>query len=209
MNNSDFLAQFVNDFAAALRAADSEAQHSKWGLGIGPFEEPEAIRLVMPKLLSLDPKRYAGAIWTGPELRYPNSKKFADIKIPQPGLPGWVFEAKLFRPLGDEGDPQPKWVSTLLCPYVGPQFQGVLPDCVKLAGSGFPQDKALLLFAYFTDQCPFEPVLAAFELLARSVLPGEGLHLSEARRCEVTGLRHPHHPKAEIVAWQIKSLCQS
>jgi hypothetical protein len=131
------LRQIVCDFSKGLYWADEKKpKYLTYDFGIGPHPEHQQIKLVFEELRSRLPTQYYSSVNQGPALRYPNGKRAtADFSVSNR-----IVEAKLFRPIRNNGDPEPTMVGNILSPY--PKDQSAVTDCQKLASSGFPQRKA-------------------------------------------------------------------
>src|SRR5262249_23133547 len=110
----------------------------------------------------------------------------------------WAIEIKMLRVLGDNGKPNDNILMHILSPY--PADRSAVTDCEKLLRSGLEGRKAIIIFAYEYDRYPAEPVIRAFELLARDrVLVGE------RHAAEFQGLVHPVHRRKQVYAWEVSA----
>ena len=128
------LGTLVADFARGLMAADArQPQEKRYAPGIGPFEEPNAVRLVMRELAALDPARYASYTVNAP---YPGSPQACDLLVGH--VAQWAIEVKHARLYRNNGEHEPFEFQHLFSPYAGDR--SALTDCEKLAQSQFTCD---------------------------------------------------------------------
>ncbi len=83
--------------------------------GVGPYGEPQLVKLVAVELNSLP--KYAKSVKT---------KRTPDLLIPSE----WAIEIKITRPNGDNGKEAENWAVNLLHPYRG--NVSTIGDCFKL-----------------------------------------------------------------------------
>ena len=191
------LARFIADFARGLGLADRRRPQCRRYLpGIGPFDEPEAIRLVFQELAALDPVAYDPASWALEALFPGNTSQRLDIRLGPSDAPLWAIEVKMMRLLRNNGDVEPSAVGHLLSPHEA----SALVDCEKLVRSFLPGRKAILIYGFDYDAYPLQPMLDAFELLARL-----RVRLIERHSADFAFLVHPHHRCGSVVAWEIAS----
>ncbi len=170
------LARVVTDIADALKAIDSSRVSFKhFQAGVGPYGEPQLLKLVCQQLNSLP--RYASGVKT---MRTP------DILISG----SWVLEVKIVRPFGDNGKPAENWSVNLLHPYPG--NTSLLGDCLKLRALSREEGKAVVAIGYEHDppQVNLEPLVQSFELIARNVL---SIPLGDRVSVRRANLIHPVH----------------
>jgi hypothetical protein len=110
----------------------------------------------------------------------------------------WAIEVKMARFKGDNGRPDDTAIKDLLSPY--PSDRSALADCTKLARSGFACSKAMLIYGFDSDDRPLEPVIVAFETLARA-------RATLGSRCEAPlgSLVHPVFSRGRVFAWELIS----
>ncbi len=129
------LEKLVADFAAALRAADSERPQAvnartkvPFQPGIGPHSETATVDLVAWQLEELDPLTYRDRCHTG--LAYPEMKRQkCDLCIGTERPWDWAVEIKMLRLLGDNGKPNDNILMHILSPYS--RHRSALTDCAK------------------------------------------------------------------------------
>jgi hypothetical protein len=107
-----------------------------------------------------------------------------------------MVEVNMARFRGDNGKPDDTALKDLLSPYSGDR--SALTDCQKLAESGFPCRKALMVYGFDYEDRPLDPAIEALELLAQNkVFLGS--------RCEaiIGTLIHPVHHFGRLFGWEI------
>ena len=158
------LCAFVSDFAAALKAVDSDSPVAKsarngapYQPGIGPHTETHTVELVTNRLRS-EPS-YATCTSDVP---YPGvSRQRCDLCFGASPEWEWAIELKLLRMLGDNGKPNDNMITHILSPY--PIHRSAVTDGEKLVSSALAGKKAVVIFGYDYDQYPMEPAIAGFE----------------------------------------------
>jgi hypothetical protein len=180
------LVQLISDVADILVAIDSSGVPFKsFREGVGPYGEPQLVRLIKDRLNGLD--AYHGGVIT---------KRAPDLLLKGE----WALEFKIARPYGDNGKPAENWSVNLLHPYEG--NISAIGDCLKLLGLGGPERKAVVVIGYehTPPQLSIDPLLAAFEVVARDVAKIIlGPRLQITRR----GLVHPVHQQLTVTAWEV------
>jgi hypothetical protein len=111
----------------------------------------------------------------------------------------WVVEAKMARFRGDNGKPDDTSLKDLLSPY--PTDRSALTDAVKLAGSDFDCNKAVLIYGFEYPDRPLEPAIHAFERLA-----AERVELGPRVAALLGELVHPVHGSGAVFGWEIRDL---
>lgn len=195
------LRDFVADFAAAMTRADSKRpvwsnarSRSDFLPGIGPHAENATVRLVLAEMGAREPWRTRGVLW---QVGYPNNPRAkADFAFAHGGALAAVFEAKLFRLLGDNGKPNDNMLMHILSPY--PVHRSAVTDVAKLANSGFPCPRYTLVFGYEAEGYPVEVALRSFERLA-----AEHAVLGPQEFAWTQPLVHPVHRLGFIAAWRV------
>jgi hypothetical protein len=193
---------FVDDLAKALVHADSLlpiAKSSRSGrmyqAGIGPHSENETFRLVMDSAAKLWPARYRDQYEIAVAYQ-DGSRQLCDVCLGERPAWKWAMEAKLLRPLGDNGRPNDNMVMHLLSPYTA--HRSALTDAIKLARSSVAKRSAVVVLAYETGAWPADPLLSAFETLAR-----QHVQLGERVIAHFHGLVHPVHSDGLVAAWEV------
>lgn len=192
------LGQVVQAFASGLVAADS--LRPEWTSvttgrsylpGIGPHPEAKTVELVLREMARMN-AHYAEHRLGVPYPSIPRQR--CDLLIDAGA--GLAVEVKMLRFLGDNGKTNDNILMHLLSPY--PAHRSALTDVSKLARSGFPVPKALLIYGYDYDDWPMDPAIGAFEMLANpSGLLGA--------RCEAkfSDLVHPVHTRGRVFGWTV------
>jgi hypothetical protein len=199
--NKDDLATIVTAFARGLERADvrrpqaiNARSKDRFQPGIGPHSEEDTVKLVMKELATSSTREYSQYACGVP---YPSlSRQKCDLCLGSAPDWSWAIEVKMLRFLGDNGKDNDNILMHILSPY--PQHRSALTDCLKLAGSAFRGNRAIMIYGYDQDGWPLDPAIDAFEVLARH-------QQSLGERCvEVfSGLIHPVHTKGRVFAWQL------
>jgi hypothetical protein len=198
---SEFLQQFVQDFAGAMTAVDARrpvavrsGEKGVFQAGIGPHAEDLVVELCLAELAVINPRSYEQHQRGVPY--GPGGRSKCDLCFGTGPDWEWAVEAKLLRFLGDNGKPNGNMLMHILSPYS--QDRSALTDCTKLAQSPIARRKAILIFGYHHEEWPLEPAIVAFETLASSRVR-LGPRLSA-----VTGtLVHPVHAAGQVFAWEL------
>jgi hypothetical protein len=174
------------DIASALAEIDrSRIPFKRFQPGVGPYGEPQLVRLIAAHLRSLP--GYAGLVAT---------KRTPDLLIQ--GF--WAIEVKIARPFGDNAQPAENWSVNLLHPYPG--NVSALGDCLKLRDLPGAERRASVVIGYEHDPpiVSLDPLILSFELIASQVL-----QLRLGVRVEVVrpGLVHQVHQRARVFAWEV------
>jgi hypothetical protein len=107
------LAEIITDVADALVKIDRTGKRFRdFQPGVGPYGEPQLIKLVANSLNLLS--KYRGQVRT---------KRNPDLLIPNE----WAIEFKIVRPFRDNGKEAENWSVNLLHPYPG--NVSVVGDC--------------------------------------------------------------------------------
>lgn len=180
------LVNLVEDIASILEFLDRTAPPFKnFRPGIGPYGEPQLLKLVAEKMNELD--QYSGLAKT--------------MRCPDLLIRGeWAIEFKLARPFGDNGKEAESWSVNLLHPYAG--NVSVIGDCFKLINRAGPERKAVAAIGYMHDPpiLDLEPLFRGFELLATQVAK---LRIGPRASVQRGGLTHPVHQQVCIAAWEV------
>jgi hypothetical protein len=180
------LSQVVFDIADILFDIDSSrAPFKTFGAGVGPYGEPQLVRLIKDRLNLRN--AYRGAVVT---------KRTPDLLLKA----HWALEFKIVRPFGDNGKVAENWSINLLHPYEGNVSS--IGDCFKLLTLDELQRKAVVVIGYehSPPQISLGPLLEAFEVVAKQVARiSLGPRVEAARR----GLVHSVHQQLIVVAWEV------
>jgi len=156
--------------------------------GVGPFGEPQLLKLVAEQLNTL--AKYRGGVRT---------KRCPDLLIPNE----WAIEVKIARPYGDNGKEAENWSVNLLHPYRGNVSS--IGDCYKLLALETPERKAVFVigFEHNPAQIDLTPLVQSFETVARNVAR---VDLAPRIEAKYQGLVHPVHQSVRLFAWEILGL---
>jgi hypothetical protein len=180
------LQQLVEIIADTLVFHDGlRKPHKQFLPGIGPYGEPQLVRIVSDALNLLPGLQ--GSVQT---------KRTPDLLIASQ----WALEFKIARPFGDNGREAEDWSVNLLHPYPG--NQSVLGDCLKLEKLTLSERKAVIVVGYehTPPQIDLGVLVKSFEAIAQTVI---GIVISG--RCQTTrqGLVHPVHQQLHVYGWEV------
>jgi hypothetical protein len=180
------LPQVIADIAEILVSVDSSLiAFKQFRPGVGPYGEPQLVRLVADRLSCLE--QYRGLAFT---------KRTPDLLIKGK----WSMEFKITRPFGDNGKQAENWSVNLLHPYGG--NVSAIGDCLKLLELGGDERKAVVAVGYehTPPQISLDPLFAAFEVVARDVVK---IRLGKRTQAVRVGLVHPVHQRLIVAAWEV------
>ena len=180
------LSEIVHDVAdVLLRVDSSRVAFRAFQPGVGPYGEPQLVKLIAKYLNELP--KYRGDIKT---------KRTPDLIIPNE----WAMEFKITRPFGDNGREAENWSVNLLHPYAG--NVSTIGDCYKLGALQCPERKAVVVIGYehTPPQIDLTPLIESFEIIAKQVA---GLNLSARVECRREGLVHPVHQCVRVFGWEV------
>jgi hypothetical protein len=187
------LGQFVLDFVRAMVEVDKDCPGKPgkaYGPGIGPLDEPPAIKMVLGRLA-------ADGLYRDQKLQVPYGHgQLCDICLGNPPQWDWAIEAKMLRAKRANGDPEHQNIGHILSPY--PNAGSALSDCPKLASFTSADRKAILIFGYDYDDWPMRDAIDAFEMLARARVA-----LGDRQFAPLAGLTHPVHRRGGVFAWEL------
>lgn len=175
-------AQVIKAIADSLFEIDSmRPTHKAFRPGIGPFGEPQIVRLLAKQLVS------HGLTAT--------TQLTPDLAI----RPEWAIEVKIVRPFGDNGKQAENWSVNMLHPYPG--NVSLIGDALKLSALDSYTCRGVLMLGYehHPARISLDPLLVAFELITKHVGIALGPRIEETR----TDLCHPEHQVLRCVGWQI------
>jgi hypothetical protein len=173
------------DIAESIVRVDSSREPFRAFLpGVGPYGEPQLVRLIV-RYLNEIPKYHAAC-----------TKRTPDLLIPHE----WAIEVKIARPFGDNGKEAEDWSVNLLHPYPG--NISTIGDCYKLAALSCSERKAIVVIGYEhnTAKIDLTPLITAFEIVATQV---GRFRLSSRIECRRSGLIHPVHECVRVFAWEL------
>ena len=192
------LQTLATDFAAGIELADADRpiarnarSHQVYKPGIGPHPENATVSLVLTALTAT-----RRTTWSGEQgVPYPGmSRQSCDLVIELVNETIFV-EIKMLRMMGDNGKPNDNMIGHILSPYA--RHRSALTDVAKLKESGFPGEKAILIFGYDYPDYPMELALDAFEKLA-----DRGVSTPRAE-AEFRDLVHPIHQAGRVAVWGV------
>jgi hypothetical protein len=180
MNYSDII-HFIADY---LKEFDSEGPiHKSYLPGIGPFGEPQLVRLISQTFFAKGVKA--------------RTSRTPDLEINDE----WAIEFKIVRPFGDNGKEAENWTVNLLHPYPG--NASLIGDALKLIGLPKKyQHKCLFVLGYEHDPAKIclDPLIFSFELIAKNVTK---INLGERIEERRSGLIHPEHQVLRCIGWEL------
>jgi hypothetical protein len=112
---------FVHLFAPGMEAADGRrpVAHNRltkvaYGAGLGPHTEDASLRLTMDEIADIVP----GAPTITFQIPHPDAPRSrADLRLTWPEANCLMIEAKLFRLLGNNGNPNDNMLMHIMSPY--------------------------------------------------------------------------------------------
>lgn len=194
------LRRTAREFATAIPSVDAHAEHSRWKAGIGPFEEPKQIEMILRELAA------DGDVpdWVRTEVPYPKSGKRCDLVVERSGL-SIPIEAKLLRFRLDNGHIDPNMYKSVFSPFPEQGSGSLLTDARKLVDSGFETPCGLLGLYYERDDEPYRQLTAdrIAEKFGLDIEYWYGLDVETAAVERFEGLRHPHHQHGAVISWEL------
>ena len=177
------LDELVKKIADYLKDFDSTYPvHKNFQPGIGPFGEPQLIKLIEKFLNEIGHKA--------------KTKKTPDLVIDK----FWAIEFKIVQPFGDNGKEAENWSVNMLHPYGGNTSS--LGDALKL--QELPDYKNKIIFVIGYEHNPpkisLDPLIESFELIAQIILK---MNLSNRIEEKRDNLVHPEHQILRCIAWQL------
>ena len=109
-----------------------------------------------------------------------------------------VGNRKILRLMGDNRKPNDNMLMHILSPY--PAHRTALPDGPKLVRSGLLGRKAIVIYGFDYPAWPMDPVIEAFEMLARARVT-----LSERAEAAFSDLAHPVHQRGRVFGWEVRA----
>jgi hypothetical protein len=180
------LAEVIADVVDALLEIDRSGQPFRnFQPGVGPYGEPQLVKLVASSLNALS--KYHGQVRT---------KRNPDLLIPNK----WAMEFKIVRPFGDNGKEAENWSVNLLHPYPG--NVSVVGDCYKLARYQGSERRAAVVIGYehLPSRIDISPLIRSFEAIIANVC---GMKLSDRVETRRDTLIHPVHQSLRVFAWEV------
>ena len=198
MDASMILQQLAEDFASAIPAVDSEAEHSRWQPGIGPFEEERQIEMLR------EATQGATDYSITTEEPYLDGGQRVDLFVEseETSIP---VEAKLLRFRYDNGNIDPNSFAKVFSPFPEQSTSTLLTDAEKLNQSGFEGDGGLLGLYYQPVDESYDRmgVEAIAEKFCKDVSYWYDFEVETRRVAHFNGLRHPVHQQGAVVSWEI------
>ena len=192
----------VRDFGQGIEAVDArrpQAVNSRSGkpfqVDLGPHTEIDTVELVMRELATRAPAVYEGKYSTS--VPYPeDTRSKCDLCFGRGPVYDLAVEVKMARILGDNGKPNDNLVMHMLSPY--PTHRSALTDCIKLQGTSLSSRRAVIVYGYEAEGFPLQPLIEAFELLAR-----QSVSLGQRHSARFSGLVHPVHASGSVYGWEV------
>ena len=173
------LNEILIDITDAIVAIDDSRQSFRtFQPGVGPYGEPQLVKLIATRLNRLPKYHGAARTMRTPDLLLPNE---------------WAAEFKIARPFGDNGNEAENWSVNLLHPYPG--NVSTIGDCYKLRKYSGPERRAIMVIGYehVPPQIDLTPLIECFEVIAKHL----GFNLSKRIESRHDGLVHPVHKSSE------------
>ena len=180
------LKEVLQDIADAIVRIDASGKSfRKFQPGVGPYGEPQLVKLIADDL-NLVPKYRDSA----------RTKRNPDLIIPNE----WAMEFKITRPFGDNDKEAENWSVNLLHPYPG--NVSTIGDCYKLTNYTGPERRAVVVIGYehTPPKIDLIPLVNAFEAIARQA---QRFNLSERVEIRRERLIHPVHRALRLFAWEV------
>jgi hypothetical protein len=179
--------QLVDDIAEAIKSIDrSGIPFKTFKPGVGPYGEPQLVKLISERLSSERGDRYLGT----------RTCRTPDVLIPN----RWALEVKIVRPFGDNGIEAEHWSQNLLHPYRG--NVSAIGDAMKLAEYRGPEKKGIIVICYEHEppRIDLAVLVSAFELISRELL---SLPLGKRASAFVSECIHPVHQRTTVYGWPL------
>jgi hypothetical protein len=180
------LRELISDITGALVRIDESGEGFRtFHPGVGPFGEPQLVKLIATHLNQLS--KYGRAVRT---------KRNPDLLIPNE----WAIEFKITRPFGDNGREAESWSVNLLHPYPG--NVSTIGHCYKLAKYQGLERRAVVVIGYehSPPKVDLTVLVESFEAIAKYVL---GMTLSPRIETRHDSLIHPVHQSLRVFAWEV------
>ncbi|MBX0303725.1 transcriptional regulator [Haloarcula salinisoli] len=198
MKTSILLKSLADDLAEAIPEIDSEAEHSRWQPGLGPFEEERQVEM----LRNAVENNTNYSIET--ERTYPNGDQRVDLFI-KSGVTEIPVEAKLLRFRYDNGNIDPNSFAKAFSPFPEQTTSTLLTDAQKVRDADFEEYGGLLGLYYEPTDEPYER-MSAKSIGEKFCLDVEYWYDFEVETRNVAhfdGLRHPVHQQGAVITWEI------
>jgi hypothetical protein len=175
--------QIIITIASLLKTFDSKNPiHKSFKPGIGPFGEPQIVKIIAQRLSIMGIKAY--------------TKRIPDLDIQNQ----WAIEFKIVRPFGDNGKEAENWSVNMLHPYPG--NVSLISDAIKLLQLGSYPNKGLFVigFEHKPARISLDPLINSFEVITKQVMH---INLGERIEQRIEGLVHPEHQVLRCIGWEI------
>lgn len=189
------LPALVQTFSESIQAVDATCppyvsrSGRQYQLGIGPYSENPAMKLVCEELDA------RGLGPCGQFMPYPNApRQKCDIWIGEPVE--WGVEVTMGRFRGDNGKPDDTGIKDLISPFQGDR--SALADGLKLASSGLSCRRAVLVYGFDDADRPLQDALDALDVLLRRRVAVDGPYSAGFQQ-----LRHPVFASGRVTAWEV------
>lgn len=178
----------IDAIAEAIHAVDRcGVPFKKFRCGVGPYGEPQLVKLIANHLRTHYPESFANA----------KTCRSPDLLIPG----NWALEVKIVRPFGDNDKEAEHWSQNLLHPYAG--NVSAIGDALKLKQYIGQERRGIVVISYqhTNPKIDLELLVQAYELLCKTLLK---LPLSKRFSAVVPDCVHPVHQTALIHGWELE-----
>jgi hypothetical protein len=175
--------ELVNIIADILKKFDSEKPiHKAFQPGIGPFGEPQIVKIIAERLRVID--------------LLAQTKRIPDLVVQNE----WAMEFKIVRPFGDNGKEAENWSVNMLHPYPG--NVSLISDAIKLYKlENYPKKGLFVIgFEHNPARISLDPLINSFESIAKHVMQ---IHLGDRIEQRREGLVHSEHQVLRCVGWEM------
>jgi hypothetical protein len=198
MSSAGALRRVADGFSGAVPTVDSNAEHGRWKPGIGPFEEDEQVRMLVEAT-----RDGVGGNLTR-EVDYEGTEQSCDLLYEEDGL-RLPIEVKLIRFRYDNGNIDPNTFPKVFSPFPERSSSSLLTDAKKLRQSSFEESYALLGIYYEKENEEYEQMKAS-KIAGKLSIDAEywyGIEVEPVCISRFDGLRHPHHQRGAVIAWEL------
>ncbi|MFZ2096812.1 MAG: hypothetical protein WAV05_09260 [Anaerolineales bacterium] len=178
-------AELIKVIADILKGFDSEKPvHKAFQPGIGPFGEPQIVKIIAERLNLLD--------------ILAQTKRLPDLVVQNE----WAIEFKIVRPFGDNGKEAENWSVNMLHPYPG--NVSLISDAIKLIQLENYNHKGLFVigFEHNPVRISLDPLIESFESITKYVMHFNISDRIEQRRYSLV---HPEHQVLRCIGWEINA----
>lgn len=198
MDTSHLLEQLADDFASAVPAVDTGAEHDRWQAGIGPFEEDRQVEMLREAVEG------ETNYFIETEEPYLDGGKRVDMLV-ESGDTKTPVEAKLLRFRYDNGNIDPNSFPKVFSPFPERTTSTLLTDAQKLHEAGFEENGGLLGLYYQPEDEPYERMSAeaVAEKFCLDVEYWYDFEVATRNVAHFSGLRHPIHEQGAVITWEL------